>query len=391
MSEKKQTTLFCQSGGCSAKLGAGVLRHVLQKIPQAEDPNLLVGFGGSDDAAVYKLSEQLAIVQTLDFFPPMVEDPYTFGQIAAANALSDIYAMGAEVRTALNIVCFPEELDLNILGDILRGGSESARTVAALAKCMQDALHKTGLPQAAIQILPGQDRALVTAMLQLDEYIDVIVPRGGKGLVAAVRQQSRVPVFSHLDGICHTYLDKDANPDMAMEVTLNAKMRRTGICGATECLLLHKDIAQFLGVYVCKALADAGCEVRAPAEIAGNDPRFKTATEADYGHEFLAPIIAVAVVDDVAAAVAHINRYGSGHTDAIITDNADTAHSFQQQVRSAIAVHNASTQFADGGEFGMGAEIGIATGKLHARGPVGLRELTTYQYRIGGSGQTRPG
>jgi glutamate-5-semialdehyde dehydrogenase len=271
---------------------------------------------------------------------------------------------------------------------ILRGGSESAGTVALMVKAMQDALVSCGLPASLIQVLPNQDRALVTAMLQLDQYIDVIVPRGGKSLVSVVREQSRVPVFSHLDGICHTYIDVAADADKALSITLNAKLRRTGICGATECLLLHKDIAQDLGLSICKALADKGCEVRVPADLLQDD-RFKQAQDSDYGHEFLAPIIAVKIVDDVAAAIAHVNAYGSGHTDAIITEDTDAAELFLSRVASAIALHNASTQFADGGEFGMGAEIGIATGKMHARGPVGLNELTTYQYRVYGTGQTR--
>ncbi|HTK83656.1 MAG TPA: glutamate-5-semialdehyde dehydrogenase [Patescibacteria group bacterium] len=273
---------------------------------------------------------------------------------------------------------------------ILRGGRDSWQSVKIFVEIIQKALEKAGLPRAAVQTLPSADRDLVGALLRLDTYVDVIVPRGGKSLIARVREESRVPVFGHLDGICHTYIDAKADPSKAVAVTLNAKMRRTSICGATECLLLHKDIVNSIGKDSIAALLKAGCEVRAPKQIAAFDPAIKQAKESDYGFEFLAPIIAVAVVEDVKDAVAFINRHGSQHTDAIITEDSKIADYFLRHVDSAIALHNASTQFADGGEFGKGAEIGIATGKLHARGPVGLEELTTYQYRVHGNGQTRP-
>ena len=272
---------------------------------------------------------------------------------------------------------------------ILRGGSESWHSVAVLTTIIQQALEKAGLPPAAVQSLPSADRALVGALLTLDSYVDLIVPRGGKSLIARVRDESAIPVLSHLDGICHTYIDVDADPTKALAVTLNAKMRRTSICGATECLVLHRSIARTLGADSIAALVKVGCEVRVPEELRLLDPALVPVQATDYGHEFLAPIIAVAVVDDVAGAVDFINRYGSQHTDAILTENQATAAYFLGHVNSAIAIHNASTQFADGGEFGKGAEIGIATGKLHARGPVGLEELTTYQYRVYGDGQVR--
>jgi glutamate-5-semialdehyde dehydrogenase len=272
---------------------------------------------------------------------------------------------------------------------ILRGGSDSWESVGVLVGIIQSALEKAGLPRASVQTLPSASRELVGALLQLDTYVDVIVPRGGKSLIARVREESRIPVFSHLDGICHTYIDAKADKEKAVAVTLNAKMRRTSICGATECLLLHRDIVSTIGKDAIAALLKAGCEVRAPKEIQSFDPAIKPVKDTDYGFEFLAPVIAVAVVGDVHEAVAFVNKHGSQHTDAIITEDNIAAEYFLRHVDSAIALHNASTQFADGGEFGKGAEIGIATGKLHARGPVGLEELTTYQYRVHGDGQTR--
>ncbi len=273
---------------------------------------------------------------------------------------------------------------------ILRGGSESWHSVNALIWAVQAGLKAADLPVEAVQTLPSADRAHVGELLQLTTYVDLIIPRGGKGLIARVQEESRIPVLGHLDGICHTYIDAKADPLKAVTVTLNAKMRRVSVCGATECLLLQKDIAGTTGKNILTSLLDAGCEVRVPENLLTLDTRLKRASTKDYGCEFLAPIIAVAVVANVAAAVAFINTYGSGHTDAIITEDQAAAEYFLHHVKSAIAIHNASTQFADGGEFGKGAEIGIATGKLHARGPVGLEELTTYQYRLFGQGQTRP-
>jgi len=273
---------------------------------------------------------------------------------------------------------------------ILRGGSESWHSVSALIDAVQTGLKAANLPAEAVQTLPSAERAHVGDLLTLNAYVDLIIPRGGKGLIARVQAESHIPVLSHLDGICHTYVDAKADPAKAVAVTLNAKMRRTSICGATECLLLQQDIAATLGKDILAALLDAGCEVRVPDSLMALDTRLKKAAASDYGFEFLAPIIAVAVVADVRGAVDFINTHGSQHTDAIITEDTAAADYFLRHVSSAIALHNASTQFADGGEFGKGAEIGIATGKLHARGPVGLEELTTYQYRIHGTGQTRP-
>lgn len=274
---------------------------------------------------------------------------------------------------------------------ILRGGSESHESALAIHTCLVEGLTAAGLPEAAVQLVPTTDRAAVGCMLSgLDGAIDVIVPRGGKSLVERVQKEARVPVFAHLEGICHTYVDRDADLAMAIDVTVNAKMRRTGICGATETLLVDKSApAEFLPALV-KALLDAGCEVRGDAAAQAADPRVVAATDADWRTEYLEPIISVKTVDGVEDAVAHIARYGTQHTEAIITANAETADRFLKAVDSAIVLHNASTQFADGGEFGFGAEIGIATGKMHARGPVGVEQLTSFKYLVRGSGQTRP-
>lgn len=275
---------------------------------------------------------------------------------------------------------------------ILRGGSDSIHSSTAIVSCLHDGLRAAGLPEASVSLVPTSDRAAVGLMLSgLDGAIDVIVPRGGRSLVERVQNEARVPVFAHLEGICHTYVDRDANLDTAISVVLNAKLRRTGVCGATETLLVDRRAdGTFLPALV-KALIDAGCEVRGDAPAQAADSRVKPATVADYGHEFLDAILAVRSVDGVEGAMTHIATYGSQHTDAIITQNTDTAETFLRTVDSAIVLHNASTQFADGGEFGMGAEIGIATGKMHARGPVGLEQLTTMKYVVRGNGQTRPG
>lgn len=273
---------------------------------------------------------------------------------------------------------------------ILRGSSDSWNSVQALVSIIQNACEKVGLPRNSVQSLPSPDRALVGHLLTLLDYVDVIIPRGGKSLIERVRTESQIPVFSHLDGICHTYIDKEADASKAVTITVNAKMRRTSICGATECLILHKDIVPTIGKAVITALLQSGCEVRVPLEILSLTHGLIQSRPLDYGFEFLAPIISVSIVPDVKDAVTFIAQYGSQHTDAIITENRVNADYFLKHVTSAIALHNASTQFADGGEFGKGAEIGISTGKLHARGPVGLEELTTYQYRVHGDGQTRP-
>ena len=274
---------------------------------------------------------------------------------------------------------------------ILRGGSDSLRSSRAIVAALGQGLREAGLPEAAIQLVSTRDRAAVGLMLSgLDGNIDVIVPRGGKSLVARVQTEARVPVFAHLEGVCHVYVDKAASLDMAKKIVLNAKMRRTGVCGAAETLLVDRAAAAMLLKPLVEMLIDAGCEIRGDKATLAVDKRVKPATEEDWSTEYLDAIIAVKVVDGVAAAIAHIERYGSHHTDAIVTDDAAAAEKFLREVDSAIVLHNASTQFADGGEFGFGAEIGIATGRLHARGPVGVDQLTTFKYRIRGSGQIRP-
>ena len=273
---------------------------------------------------------------------------------------------------------------------ILRGGSESAQSSAAIHACLEQGLVAGGLPPACIQLVPTTDRAAVGFMLAgMADSIDLIVPRGGKSLIARVQQEARVPVIGHLEGICHVYVDRDADLGMAKSIVLNSKMRRTGICGAAETLLVDRALPTDGRRAIVAMLLDAGCEIRGDAAIAAADARVKSAAEADWHTEYLDAIISARVVDGVDAAIDHIERYGSQHTDCIVTANAATAERFLNRVDSAIVLHNASTQFADGGEFGMGAEIGISTDKFHARGPVGVEQLTSYKYVVHGAGQTR--
>jgi len=273
---------------------------------------------------------------------------------------------------------------------ILRGGSESFHSARAIAGALAEGLEAAGLPADAIQLVPTTDRAAVGRMLAMDDVIDVIVPRGGRSLVERVKTEARMPVFAHLDGICHVYLHQAADPAMAEAIAVNAKMRRTGICGAAETLLVDQAVAAALLPRVLTALEDAGCALRGCEATREIYPGAAPATAADWSSEYLDAILAVKVVDGLDAAIAHINAYGSHHTDAIVTADEAAAERFLREVDSAIVLHNASTQFADGGEFGMGAEIGIATGRMHARGPVGVDQLTSFNYRVRGTGQTRP-
>ncbi len=274
---------------------------------------------------------------------------------------------------------------------ILRGGSDSFRSAREIHAALVQGLSESGLPPEAIQLVPTRDRSAVGAMLAgLDGNLDVIVPRGGKDLVARVQAEARVPVFAHLDGNCHVYVDKAADPAMARAIVLNAKMRRTGVCGAAETLLIDRAGAPTHLKSLVRALLEAGCEVRGDTACQEADPRVKPATDEDWATEYLDAVIAAKVVDGVAAAIDHVERYGSHHTDAIVTEDAAAAERFLSEVDSAIVLHNASTQFADGGEFGFGAEIGIATGRMHARGPVGVEQLTSFKYRVRGTGQIRP-
>jgi glutamate-5-semialdehyde dehydrogenase len=306
----------------------------------------------------------------------------------------------ARVRTPLGVIGVIYESRPNVTADagalclkagnavILRGGSESHHSARAIHACLQQGLRDAGLPEASIQLVPTRDRAAVSEMLTMTDTIDVIVPRGGKGLVGLVQREARVPVFAHLEGIVHIYIDKDADPEKTLKVVMNAKTRRTGICGAAECLLIHRDVARTIGQGVLRALIDAGVEVRADAELAEIEGVQK-ATADDWGCEYLDMIIAAKVVTDIGDAIGHIRTHGSNHTDCILTENADAAARFMNELDSAILMHNASTQFADGGEFGMGAEIGIATGKMHARGPVGAAQLTSFKYLVTGDGTVR--
>lgn len=301
------------------------------------------------------------------------------------------------VRTPLGVIGVIYESRPNVTADagalclkagnavILRGGSESFHSSGAIHACLVEGLNTAGLPEDAIQRVPTRDREAVRELLTMTDYVDVIVPRGGKGLVGLVQREARVPVFAHLEGIVHVYIDKAADPQKTMDVVINAKTRRTGICGAAECLLVHKD-ALDLGQTVIDTLMAAGVEVRAGAGLKGSI----AATDDDWGTEFLDSIIAAKVVDDLDAAINHIRTYSSSHTDAILTEDDAAAAKFFERLDSAILMRNASTQFADGGEFGMGAEIGIATGKMHARGPVGAEQLTSFKYIVEGDGTVRP-
>ena len=304
------------------------------------------------------------------------------------------------VRTPLGVIGVIYESRPNVTADagalclksgnavILRGGSESFHSARAIHACLVDGLRAAGLPEDAIQLVPTRDRAAVSELLTMTDYVDVIVPRGGKGLVGLVQREARVPVFAHLEGIVHIYLDRSADLKTAVDVVMNAKTRRTGICGAAECLLVHEDIIGTVGRAVIEALVAAGVEVRAAGALAAIEGTVPASDE-DWGKEYLDMIIAAKPVADVDAAIAHIRSYGSSHTDCIIAEDETAVARFFERLDSAILMHNASTQFADGGEFGMGAEIGIATGKMHARGPVGARELTSYKYLVTGKGTLR--
>jgi glutamate-5-semialdehyde dehydrogenase len=307
------------------------------------------------------------------------------------------------VRVPLGVVAVIFESRPNVAADagvlclksgnavILRGGSDSFRSCRAIHACLVQGLREAGLPEASITLVPTRDRAAVGLLLSgLNGAVDVIVPRGGKSLVARVEAEARVPVFAHLEGVNHVYVDQAANLEMAKSIVLNAKMRRTGVCGAAETLLIDRVTASATLKPLVEMLIGAGCEVRGDEAVQRIDARVKPASDEDWNAEYLDAIIAVKIVDGVDGAIAHIHDHGSHHTDAIVTENAGTARKFLNEVDSAIVLHNASTQFADGGEFGFGAEIGIATGKFHARGPVGVEQLTSFKYRVHGTGQTRP-
>ena len=308
----------------------------------------------------------------------------------------------SRVRVPLGVIGIIYESRPNVTADagglclksgnaaILRGGSESFHSSSAILECLQAGLAEAGLTEGSIQLVPTTDRAAVGEMLTMTDYIDIIVPRGGKSLIERVQQESKIPVIAHLEGLCHTYVDGAADPEMARDIVVNAKMRRPGICGATETLLVDKSVAAQILPGIVEALTAAGCELRGDEATRALDDRIIAASEADWRTEYLEPILAIRQVDGLEGAIEHIATYSSHHTESIITDDAARAEKFLNTVDSAIVMHNASTQFADGGEFGMGAEIGISTGRLHARGPVGAEQLTTFKYVVRGAGQIRP-
>jgi len=305
------------------------------------------------------------------------------------------------IRTPIGVIGVIYESRPNVTADaaglclksgnavILRGGSESFHSANAILNALHDGLRKSHLPLDVIQMIPTRDRTAVDEMLQMTKYIDVIIPRGGMKLIEYISSTTHIPVFKHLAGICHTYIHQDADKEMAKKIVLNAKMRRTGICGATEILLVDEVVINTHLPEILNALLQAGCEIRGDDQVSTLNPEIKHSVAEDYDTEFLDAIIAVKVVKDIAAAITHIALHSTQHTDAIITENKSAAEKFLKEVDSAIVMHNASTQFADGGEFGMGAEIGISTGKLHARGPVGVEQLTTFKYVVHGAGQVR--
>ena len=393
--EQKNQALHLMAGAIRAQSGA-ILTANAEDIAEAKSSGLTGAFLDRlslDAKRVEAIAEGIDVVRAL-------KDPVG----VVTESWSRPNGMRIErVRVPLGVIGIVYESRPNVTADagalclkagnaaILRGGSDSMRSSRAILVALSEGLRAAGLPEAAIQLVPTRDRAAVGLMLSgLDGNIDVIVPRGGKGLVARVQAEARVPVFAHLEGVCHVYIHEAAALDMAKKIVLNAKMRRTGVCGAAETLLVDRACAPTHLKPLIEMLIDAGCEIRGDQSTLAVDKRVKPAVDDDWGTEYLDAVIAAKVVEDLSAAIEHIERYGSHHTDAIVTDDQAAAERFLREVDSAIVLHNASTQFADGGEFGFGAEIGIATGRLHARGPVGVDQLTTFKYRIHGSGQIRP-
>ena len=394
-SEQKDRSLKAMAAVVRART-TDILAANAEDVAEAKDHRATPAFIDRlmlDDKRVAAIAETLEIVAAL-------KDPVG----AVMDAWTRPNGMTIErVRVPLGVVGVIYESRPNVTADagslalkagnavILRGGSESFRSARAIHAALGDGLRQAQLPEDAIQLVPTRDRIAVGLMLSgLDGAIDVIVPRGGKDLVGRVQAEARLPVFAHLEGICHVYVDKAADLAMAKTIVLNAKMRRTGVCGAAETLLVDRAVANTHLKSLVEMLIAAGCEVRGDADTQKTDPRVKPAAEEDWPAEYLDAIIAAKVVDGVEGAIAHIARYGSHHTDAIVTADQKTAERFLAQVDSAIVLHNASTQFADGGEFGFGAEIGIATGRMHARGPIGVEQLCTFKYRVRGTGQIRP-
>lgn len=416
-------TDYMNALGVRAKGAARAMASVPAAIKNSALQNAAALIRNRSDRILATNAEELAVARKKGvadaFLDRMALDPSRIEGIA--KALEEIAALddpvgkviskwsrpnGLEierVRTPIGVIAVIYESRPNVTVDaaaiavkagnvvILRGGSECIETNKTLFECFADALVQAGLPGEAVQFVETPDREAVGALLSgLGGKIDLVIPRGGKSLVARVQSDARVPVLSHLDGICHVYVDREADLRKALEITVNSKMRRPGVCGAAETLLIDKAIVKDVWPAIASALREKGCELRGDAEIKKLDVSVAPAAEEDWRTEYLAPILSVAVVDGVEGAIAHIAKYSSGHTETIVTENAETAEKFIGGVDSAIVLHNASTQFADGGEFGLGAEIGIATGRLHARGPVGVEELTTYKNVVRGTGQIRP-
>lgn len=395
---------------CSANQRTAALRAMAQHIISAEATILAANVADAESARAANLEKSL--IDRLTLTPPRIAAITAGIETIAAlpDPVGDVIADWQRpnglriqrVRTPLGVVGMIFESRPNVAADasalalragntiILRGGSDSAHSVAAIGAAIRSALVETGLPAASVQIVPSNDRAAVGMMLTgLDGAIDVLIPRGGKSLVARVQAEARAPVLAHLEGVCHTYVHEAADSTKAVEITLNAKMRRISVCGATETLLIDRAVASTLLPLIAGALTQSGCVLRGDAEARAIFS-MEAASEQDWRAEYLAPILAVRVVDNLDDAVAHIAKYGSQHTESIVTEDNHAAEAFLKRVDSAIVLHNASTQFADGGEFGFGGEIGIATGRLHARGPVGAEQLTTYKYIVRGNGQIRP-
>lgn len=353
-----------------------------------------------------------AMIDRLTLTPDRIEG-MALGLDAVAELPDPVGAVMAEwdrpnglrfqrVRVSLGVVGVIYESRPNVTADagglcvaagnavILRGGSESLHSSGLIVDCLRAGLQAAGLNEDAVQMIPTRSREAVGALLRLAEYVDVIVPRGGRGLIERVMADAAMPVFAHLEGLCHVYVDRSADPQKARAIAVNAKMRRTGVCGAAETLLVDTQSPSGLLPGLIDDLIDAGCAVRGDAVAQATDQRVTPADEDDWMTEYLAPVISLRMVDGVGAAISHINQYGSHHTDSIVTEDEQAAERFLTEVDSAICLHNASTQFADGGEFGMGAEIGISTGRMHARGPVGVEQLTSFKYKVRGSGQIRP-
>jgi len=392
-SERKYAALISAAHAIEAR-GSEIMDANAEDLVYAEAKGLspaMIDRLTLDDRRIRAMAEGLRIVAAQS-------DPV--GQVIAEwDVPSGLHIR--RVRTPLGVIGVIYESRPNVTADagalclqsgnavILRGGSESFHSSAAIHACLLQGLREAGLPEDSIQLVPTRDRAMVSAMLGAVRHIDVIVPRGGKGLVSLVQSEARVPVFAHLEGICHVYADKDADLGKARRVVLNSKIRRTGVCGAAECLLIDWRFYTQHGGVLIEDLMKAGVEVRAAGELL-KIPGTVPAAPEDFGREFLDKVIAAKLVDGVGEAISHIRRYGSGHTESILTESDATADRFFRELDSAILMRNASTQFADGGEFGMGAEIGIATGKLHARGPVGAEQLTSFKYLVTGDGTIRP-